>query len=200
MELAPRHFQINNETIGRYSCMGPNLCCRLKGANQNWGTAEKWLEWGFWRGGGKMMVRCLLEARLINPCCPKNPKKGWRRKGLAARHSNNGCRQALWMPAGTVAWWANGVNARMSKSKGPEMNGVWTIGEGSLRNQQSTANPNYAFGWRGQGGTQTKSRDSLAGETANPNTCSAKEGNWGANECNKFKAERQQELELVFGQ
>jgi len=56
------------------------------------------------------------------------------------------------------------------------------------------------FDWRGQGGTRTKSRDLLAGETANPNTCSAEEGNWGANEYGKFKPERQQELELVFGQ
>jgi hypothetical protein len=56
------------------------------------------------------------------------------------------------------------------------------------------------FGWRGQGGTQTKSRDSLAGETAYPNTCSAEEGNWGANKYDEFEPERQQKLELVFGQ
>jgi hypothetical protein len=56
------------------------------------------------------------------------------------------------------------------------------------------------FGWRGQGGTQTKLRDLLAGETANPNTCLAEEGNWGANEYDKFKPERQQELKFVFGQ
>jgi hypothetical protein len=47
---------------------------------------------------------------------------------------------------------------------------------------------------------QTKLRDSLSGETANPNTCSVEEGNWGANEYDKFKLERQQELKLVFGQ
>ncbi len=47
---------------------------------------------------------------------------------------------------------------------------------------------------------QTKSRDSLPGETANPNMCSSEEGNWGANEYNKFEPERHQELELLFGQ
>ncbi len=43
-------------------------------------------------------------------------------------------------------------------------------------------------------------RDSLAGETTNPSTCLAEEGNWGAKEYNEFKPERQQKLELVFGQ
>jgi hypothetical protein len=61
-------------------------------------------------------------------------------------------------------------------------------------------NPNYVFGWRGQGGAQTKSRNSLARETENPNMCLVKEGNWGANKYNEFELERQQELELVFGQ
>ncbi len=70
---------------------------------------------------------------------------------------------------------------------------------GFLQNQQSTANPNYVFGWRGQGGTRTEFRDSLARETANSSTCLAKEVNWGANEYNKFELGRQQKLELVFG-
>jgi hypothetical protein len=53
---------------------------------------------------------------------------------------------------------------------------------------------------RSRGGTRTKLRDSLARETANLNTCLAKEGNGGTNKYNKFKPERQQELKLVFGQ
>jgi hypothetical protein len=47
---------------------------------------------------------------------------------------------------------------------------------------------------------QTKSRNSLVGETANPNMCLVKEENRGANKYNEFKPERQQELKLMFGQ
>jgi hypothetical protein len=47
---------------------------------------------------------------------------------------------------------------------------------------------------------QTELSDSLARETANLSTCSSEEGNWGTKKYNKFKPERQQKLNLVFGQ
>ncbi len=77
----------------------------------------------------------------------------------------------------------------MSESKGPEMNGVQTIGEGSCRinNQPQTR-------------TMCSTGEVKGERKQNPNTCSAKEGNWGTNEYGKFEPERQQELELVFDQ
>jgi hypothetical protein len=88
----------------------------------------------------------------------------------------------------------------MSKSKGPGMNGVQTIEEASCGINDQLQTQTMCLAGEVKGGTRTKSRDSLAGETANPNTCLVEEGNRGANEYNEFEPERQQELKLVFGQ
>jgi hypothetical protein len=87
----------------------------------------------------------------------------------------------------------------MSESKGPDMNGVRTIGEGSCRinNQPQTRTMCSTGEVKGE---HEQNRGIHLPDFANLNTCSAEEGNLGAHEYGKFEPERQQELEIMFGQ
>jgi len=90
-----------------------------------------------------MMVRCPLEARLINPG-RSNPKKGWQRKELAATHCNDRGKRALWM----LAKRSKMNEQRQCQDEGEQRpKDEWRAKSGGfLRDQQSTANPNHVFG------------------------------------------------------